>query len=66
LGSALPLTKQMSPVRKVIAHPFQSFSPQSLKGSRFVETQMAVIETCRQRFRNVFQLPQYRVPPESF
>ncbi len=32
-----------------------SFGTQSAKGSRFVETLLTVIETCRQQSRNVFQ-----------
>ena len=32
-----------------------SFGTQSEKGSRFVETLLTVIETCRQQSRNVFQ-----------
>ena len=32
-----------------------SFGTQSSKGSRFVETLLTVIETCRQQSRNVFE-----------
>ncbi len=32
-----------------------SFGTQSEKGSRFVETMLTVIETCRQQKRNVFE-----------
>ena len=32
-----------------------SFSTQSAAGSRFVETMLRTIETCRQQNRNVFQ-----------
>ena len=31
-----------------------SFGTQSAKGSRFIETLLTVIETCRQQSRNVF------------
>jgi transposase len=31
-----------------------SFGTQSERGSRFVETMLSVIETCRQQKRNVF------------
>jgi len=31
-----------------------SFGTQSAKGSRFVETLLTVVETCRQQARNVF------------
>jgi transposase len=37
-----------------------SFGTQSASGSRFVETMLTVIETCRQQSRNVFSFVSFR------